>query len=39
VVLKGGRLEQEGQHDELIAMPGDYREVFLGQLVQPKVET
>jgi subfamily B ATP-binding cassette protein MsbA len=38
VVLKGGRLEQDGQHEELIAMPGDYREVFLGQLVQPKVE-
>lgn len=37
VVLKDGCLEQEGRHDELIVTPGEYREVFSGQLVGPKV--
>jgi ABC-type multidrug transport system fused ATPase/permease subunit len=36
VVLKEGRLVQEGRHDELIAAPEEYREVFAEQLVGAK---
>jgi ABC-type bacteriocin/lantibiotic exporter with double-glycine peptidase domain len=36
VVLKDGCLVQEGRHDELIAAPGEYREVLAEQLVGAK---
>ena len=36
VVLKDGRVVQQGGHDELLAAPGEFREVFVEQLVGAK---